>query len=94
MHIRVGTPRQQARDRSAWEMRMGIIPVAALSATASAATTIVTAWLRARSRERQERFRSSSKAVQALPPGSRVVDLGRHGTIIDVGGRAPGSSDD
>lgn len=68
---------------------MGSISVtAALSALAGSATTVVTVWLRARSRERQSRDRSSRKAVQSLPPGSRIVDLGRHGVIIDIGGRA------
>jgi preprotein translocase subunit YajC len=74
---------------------MGVIPVtAALSAVIGAVTTIVTAWLRARSRERQERDRASRRMVRALPPGSRIVDLGRHGTIIDIGSRSSGSPRD
>lgn len=54
------------------------------------ATTIVTVWLRSRCRERQSRDQSSRKTAQALPPGSRIVDLGRRGVIIDVGTRTVG----
>jgi hypothetical protein len=72
-------------------LRVGAIPVtAALSALAGSATTIVTAWLRARARRLQSRDRSRRNAVRDLPPGSRIVDLGRHGVIIEVGSKPGG----
>ena len=83
--------RRRAAGPEERELRVGAIPVtAALSALAGSATTIVTAWLRARARRLQSRDRSRRNAVRDLPPGSRVVDLGRHGVIIDVGSKPGG----
>jgi hypothetical protein len=69
---------------------MDVIPVtAALSGLAGAAATVTAAWIRARGRRLETRDRSRRDAARDLPPGSRIVDLGRHGVIIDVG-TAPG----
>ncbi|MGI8448061.1 MAG: hypothetical protein ACR2MP_12965 [Streptosporangiaceae bacterium] len=65
-----------------------ISATALLSATAGAATTIATAWLRERGQRLRARERSHRIDLRDLPPNSRIVDLGRHGTVIDVGSRA------
>ena len=59
---------------------------AALSALAGSATTIATVWLRTRSQETRARENSRRSQMRELPPGSRIVDLGRRGMVIDVGG--------
>jgi hypothetical protein len=70
-------------------MRMDAISAtAALSALAGSATTIGTIWLRARGKRLQARDKSRRRALRDLPPGTRIVDLGRHGMVIDVGGQA------
>jgi hypothetical protein len=61
----------------------------AVTATASAgmgaAATIIAAWLRARSLRQQAREKSRRDCLRGLPGGSRVIDLGEHGMVIDVG---------
>ncbi|NUP52946.1 MAG: hypothetical protein HOW97_37325 [Catenulispora sp.] len=32
------------------------------------------------------------RTVRHLPPGSRIVDLGRRGVVIEVGGQGDGAS--
>jgi hypothetical protein len=62
-------------------------PVDAAVAILVVVATIPRAWISsvvARHRAREE---SRYRCLRALPPGSRVVDLGEHGMLIDVGGR-------
>jgi hypothetical protein len=59
----------------------------AVPAIAGAVTTIVRAWL-----ERAPR-QSCPDCRRGLPPGSRVIDLGEHGFVIEVGGRAAEGED-
>jgi hypothetical protein len=54
--------------------------------------TIAVAWLRARGQRQRVRERARHDEVRSLPPGSRMVDLGRHGLVIDIGSPSPGES--
>jgi hypothetical protein len=63
--------------------------IAAASTGIGAAATVITAWLRARSLRQQAREKSRREYLRSLPGGSRVVDLGDHGVVIEVG---PGGS--
>lgn len=67
------------------------LSAAAVPAVTGAVTTIATAWLRARSQELRAREESRSVCRPGLPPGSRIIDLGEHGIVIEVGGRAAGA---
>jgi hypothetical protein len=67
---------------------------AAASAITGATAATARAWLHTRMQRQQAREHSRREHLQRLPPGSRVVDLGEHGIVIDVGGRADvGASD-
>jgi hypothetical protein len=68
-----------------------ISSAAVLSALAGSATTIATVWLRARGQRLQARDEPRRSQLCDLPPGSRIVDFGRHGTVIDIGGQASGT---
>jgi hypothetical protein len=41
---------------------------------------------------RQMREQARCDHIRRLPPGSRVLDLGRHGMVIEVGGRDDGEA--
>lgn len=66
------------------------------SATAAAAVTavpvIVRVWSWHLVAGRREREQARCNHLQHLPPGSRVVDLGRHGMVIEVGGQDTGAA--
>jgi hypothetical protein len=68
-----------------------VTTTAVLAAVGGALTTITVGWLKARvQREREE---SRRQHVGALPAGSRIIDLGERGILIEVGaqeGRAGG----
>jgi len=68
-----------------------ITVTAAASAVTGAAATVAAAWLRSRSQWQQAREESRRDHLHHLPPGSRVVDLGEHGVVIEVGGQAAGA---
>jgi hypothetical protein len=70
--------------------------VAIAGAAFTAAVSVLTPWLKARGRRPAARAGVRWEEAGYLPPGSRVVDLGRHGLVIDVGGTvpAPGASRD
>ncbi|MEU7864216.1 hypothetical protein [Nonomuraea sp. NPDC049141] len=59
----------------------------AASATAIAGTLcgLGGIWLRGRIHRHRLREEARRDHVRKLPPGSRLLDLGRHGMIIDVG---------
>ena len=61
------------------------IVAAAVPAIAGAVTTIARAWL-----ERAQWQKSCPDCRRGLPPGSRVMDLGEHGLVIEIGGGAEG----
>ncbi|GLY87629.1 hypothetical protein [Actinoallomurus iriomotensis] len=64
-------------------------PVAVITATAPLLGGLLSAagaWLRGRSR------RLSRRDLGALPPGSRVIDLGGRGLVVEIGGPARPSS--
>lgn len=70
---------------------MGVVTVAAaVSAVSGAEATVAVAWLRTHSQLRRARERSRHGHLRDLPPGSRVVDLGRHGLVIEIGPRPVG----
>jgi preprotein translocase subunit YajC len=70
---------------------MGVtIALAAVPAVCAAVATIAVAWLQVRGRRQQARDRARQDHVCSLPPGSRVVDLGRHGLVIEIGPRPGG----
>ena len=75
---------------------MGITSVtaAALSALAGSATTITITWLRTRAQRLRAHDQSRRDTARHLPPGSRIVDLGAHGMIIDVGSASGGTPHD
>jgi hypothetical protein len=59
---------------------------AAVSAVAGAGATIARAWIKARGRQRATE-ESGRDRLSDLPLGSRVIDFGDHGMVIEVGGR-------
>jgi hypothetical protein len=61
---------------------------ALLTAAVGTAGAFLRAWLRSRVQCRQAREASRRDHVRCLPPGSRIVDLGERGVIVEVGGRA------
>ncbi|MCX5327849.1 hypothetical protein [Streptomyces sp. NBC_00140] len=56
-------------------------------AVITAITTIASGWLKARVQLRRSREESRQKHVRTLPTGSRIIDLGERGIIIEVGGK-------
>jgi hypothetical protein len=66
------------------------------AATAAAAVTaipvIVRVWSWQLAAGRRDRERARCDHLRRLPPGSRVVDLGRHGMVIEVGGQDDGAA--
>ena len=60
---------------------------AVLSALAGSTTTVAAIWLRTRGQQMRAREKARRGELRDLPPGTRVVDLGKHGLIIDVGGK-------
>lgn len=55
--------------------------VAALAPLIGGGITLAGTWLQRRSARR-----SLHQHVRHLPPGSRVIDLGGHGVVIEIGG--------
>jgi preprotein translocase subunit YajC len=68
--------------------------IAAASTGMGAAATIIAAWLRARSLRQQAREKSRRDYLHSLPGGSRVIDLGDHGVVIEVGPRGAGAGNE
>lgn len=60
---------------------------AAVPALTSAAVTIARAWLRAHGERLRVKERSRQDYVRSLPPGSRIIDLGKNGLVIEMGPR-------
>jgi hypothetical protein len=56
------------------------VPAIAVPAIAGAVTTIARAWI-----ERAQRQKPCPDCRHGLPPGSRVIDLGEYGLVIEVG---------
>lgn len=52
---------------------------------AGAVTAALRLWVWERAAGRRAREASRRDHVRYLPAGSRIVDLGRHGMVIDVG---------
>jgi hypothetical protein len=52
---------------------------------AGAATAALRLWVWERVAVSRAREASRRDHARQLPPGSRIVDLGRHGMVIDVG---------
>jgi hypothetical protein len=85
------------RERGRGYINMNVIGVIAAASTGiGAAATVIATWLRARSLRQQAREKSRRKYLRSLPGGSRVIDLGDHGVVIEVGPRAsvPGNEAD
>ncbi|WP_282203614.1 hypothetical protein [Kitasatospora fiedleri] len=49
--------------------------------------SVTAAWFKARVQVRRERELSRRQHLRALPAGSRIVDLGERGMLIEVGER-------
>lgn len=67
---------------------------AVLTAAGGVFTALTTQWLKVRVQRWRWREESRREHVRGLPAGSRVVDLGERGIVIEVGqreGRAGGS---
>lgn len=56
-----------------------------LTAAGGTATAIATRWLRARVQCTQAREASRRQHVTRLPAGSRIIDRGSQGIVIEVG---------
>lgn len=54
-------------------------------AVVGAAGTIGSEWLRSHLRWRHGREGTQQEQWRYLPPGSRIVELGRHARVIDIG---------
>ena len=64
---------------------------ASVTAAVAAVPVVVRAWSRQAAAQRRAREQARCDHLRHLPPGSRVVDLGRHGMVIEVGGRDDGA---
>jgi preprotein translocase subunit YajC len=60
--------------------------IAVVATIVAAASSGGSAWLQARVRRQRAREQARGAQLRELPPGSRVIDLGEHGIVIDVGG--------
>lgn len=63
---------------------------AAVTAAVAAIPVVVRVWAWQAVAWRRAREQARCDHLRHLPPGSRVVDLGRHGMVIEVGGRDDG----
>ena len=81
-------------SREGMQYMDAITVTAAASAGMGAATTMAAAWLRARSQRQRAREKTRRDYLRGLPPGSRVIDLGDHGIVIEVGARAAGAGNE
>ncbi|MGW8877648.1 hypothetical protein [Streptomyces mirabilis] len=67
---------------------------AAAAAACGALTTMIAGWLKVRVQLWRAREESRRQHVRTLPAGSRIIDLGERGIVIEVGaqeGRAGGT---
>ncbi|WP_271216606.1 hypothetical protein [Streptosporangium carneum] len=64
--------------------------MASATATTGALCGLGGIWLRGRIQRHRLREEARRDHVRRLPPGSRLLDLGRHGVIIEVGGAERG----
>jgi hypothetical protein len=71
---------------------------ASVTAAAGATAAIATAGLQLRGRRQRAReLRAQAKErrdLLRLPPGSRVIDFGKHGMVIEVGDRPEARQND
>jgi hypothetical protein len=58
---------------------------ALVTAVCGAAGVVMAAWVRARVQRHRAREAARRDHLRDLPPGSRVIDLGEHGIVIEVG---------
>jgi hypothetical protein len=65
-----------------------VTTAAIVTAVLSAFTVILRIWLRGRVQRHNAREESQLDHVRRLPAGSRVIDLGKLGMVIDVGGQS------
>ncbi len=65
---------------------------ALLTAVLGALTTLGGTWLRGRVRHQMAREEARRDHIRHLPPGSRLLDLGRIGMVIEISGH-PSRSD-
>lgn len=65
---------------------------AVASAAVAAIPVMARVCWRQRMAWRQMREQARCDHIRRLPPGSRVLDLGRHGMVIEVGGRDDGEA--
>jgi hypothetical protein len=63
------------------------VVVTMTGAAITALTTIARVWLKTRGQARRSREESRRQHLRILPSGSRIIDLGERGIIIEVGGR-------
>ena len=66
---------------------------AVVSTVVAAASAGASAWLQARVRQQRAREQARGAQLRELPPGSRVIDLGKHGIVIEVGSERAGQTD-
>lgn len=59
--------------------------VAAVPVITSSAVTIARAWMRARGERQRVKECSRQDYIRSLPPGSRIIDLGKNGLVIEMG---------
>ena len=67
---------------------MDPVTFTAVVSTVTAASAGASAWLQARAREQ-----ARGEQLRELPPGSRVIDLGEHGIVVEVGGERTAQTD-
>jgi hypothetical protein len=65
-----------------------VTATAIVAAVLGAATTITGTWLRGRVLRQRAREEARRDHLRRLPPGSRLIDLGDRGLVIEVGGQA------
>ncbi|MFB6642942.1 hypothetical protein ACFCYF_37615 [Streptomyces chartreusis] len=65
--------------------------VTAASAVITCIATVSTGWLRARVQVNRDREESRRRYARSLPGGSRILDLGDRGLVIEVGRREEGT---
>jgi hypothetical protein len=70
-----------------------VTAVTIASAIVGATATVLGVWLSWRAARCRSQDAARRHYADCLPPGSRIVDLGKHGAVIDIGGQIAGRED-
>lgn len=81
-----GLPQEGAAGKGERNMMDPATMQALATAVCGAAGVVMAAWVRGRAQRHRAREAARRDHLRDLPHGSRVIDLGEHGMVIEVGG--------